>query len=262
MLRLLLTRRWLVWLLVAAVASIACLFLGRWQWHRWESRHANQSTINANYEATPVELTQVLPSSQTPVDPSRNWRQVIVRGTYLTDDTTLVRNRTNDDGKFGFQVLVPLRTTQGRIILVDRGWVPNGATASALPQVPAPRTGQLQIQAWVRPVEQPVDRDHIKGQVASIDPSEIRRQTGLVLDGRAYLRMKSETPAAATEPEQQGRPDLGMAAGINLSYALQWWGAGIAFPVLVFLAARRELPGYIPRSQRPKKVRIWDEEDA
>jgi hypothetical protein len=46
-------------------------------------------------------------------------------GEYLTDDTLLARNRAHG-GTSAFEVLVPFRTVDGDVFLVDRGWVPPG----------------------------------------------------------------------------------------------------------------------------------------
>lgn len=261
MLRVLATRRWIAWLLVALVAAVACLFLGRWQWSRWESRNLTQTTIKNNYDATPVPLGEVLPTPTSELAPQDQWRQVRLVGSYDTGAQTLVRNRPLS-GTYGYEVVLPFRADDGRTVLVDRGWVPNGTTAETPPEVPPAPSGQVTVVGWMRPAEPDLKRDAVPGQVSSINPPLVEQQTGVAMDRSAYVRMGSEQPSPAERPAQLGRPDLGSAAGINLSYALQWWLAMIAFPVLVLLAARRELPGRAERAPRPKKQRIWDEEDA
>lgn len=264
MLRLLLTRRWVAWLCLTAVVCVACLFLGRWQWHRWESRHAAQTTVNQNYDASPVSPASVLPTRTSDLPDDQQWRQVRMTGRYLTDDQLLVRNRPLD-GDFGFEVVLPMRLDDGRTILVDRGWVPNGPSARQGPTVPKPPTGRLTVTGWLRPGEPDLKRAPVSGQVASINLPLVERTTGEAIDTGAYVRMRGERTASGATPERPvafGKPDQGMAAGINLSYALQWWAAAIAFPVFVLLAARREARGPQERPAKPKKVRIWDEEDA
>lgn len=261
MLRLLATRRWLVWLTVALLASVTCLFLGRWQWHRWESRHAAQTTVSDNYEATPAALTEVLPRDTSPVTRSVEWRRVTMTGTYDTKHQTLARNRPLD-GSYGYQVLVPFRLTDGSAVLVDRGWVPNGPSADTPPPIPKPPAGRVTVTGWIRPAEADLGRSRVEGQVSSIRPGLVEAQGGPQLRSRGYVRMGEEDPPPAKRPQQLGKPDMGMAAGVNLSYAIQWWLGMIAFPVLVLFAARRELGSDRPKQPKPKKVRIWDEEDA
>ncbi|KNX37204.1 SURF1 family cytochrome oxidase biogenesis protein [Luteipulveratus halotolerans] len=266
MLRVLLTRRWLAWLAVALIASVACLLLGRWQWHRWEAKHAMQSQISDNYDATPVGLASALPSPTSPLPDHREWTQVRMTGTYDAGHRLLVRNRPHD-GEFGYEVVVPFRLASGGTILIDRGWVPNGPDAATPPAVPAEPAGAVEVVGWLRPGERELGRAPIAGQVSSINVADVEQQTGAQLYDGAYVLMRSErTDAGATpkRPEPLEKPDQGSAAGINLSYAIQWWVGMLAIPAYVLFVARREardLAG-IPRRQKPKKVRIWDEEDA
>lgn len=261
MLRLLVTRRWLAWMTIAVLAAVVCLFLGRWQWHRWESRHAAQTTVGDNYDATAAPLRTVLPNRQSRVSPDLQWTRVQVKGQYDTGHQTLVRNRPFD-GTYGYQVLVPFRMADGGAVLIDRGWVPNGPSANEPPAIPGAPRGTVTLTGWLRPAEQDLGRSRISGQVSSIRPPLVQAQGGPALLPHAYVRMETEKPAPAKRPERLGKPDLGMAAGVNLSYAVQWWLAMVAFPLLVVLAARRELPGRTPKQPKPKKTRIWDEEDA
>ena len=52
----LLTRRWLTFLALATVFAVACVFLGRWQWGRYEEKSAKAHAVTANYERSPVPL--------------------------------------------------------------------------------------------------------------------------------------------------------------------------------------------------------------
>ena len=60
MLRLALTPRWLGWLALAVLVALACLWLGQWQWDKYEDRAARADRIEAHYEADPVPATEVL----------------------------------------------------------------------------------------------------------------------------------------------------------------------------------------------------------
>ena len=62
---------------------------------------------------------------------------VTATGTYAADEQLYVRNRPNNDGVYGYEILVPFRAGDGTAFLVDRGWVKNSeGGASVLPQVP------------------------------------------------------------------------------------------------------------------------------
>ncbi len=272
MIRLLLTRRWITWLLVAFVWSVGCFFLGRWQWHRWESKHTAQQEVSRNYDATPRRFRDVVPSATAPLPDTREWAQVRLTGHYLPQARVLVRNRPAD-GNFGYEVLVPFVLDGGAgTVLVDRGWVdngPNAATSAAVPPAPA---GPSTVIGWVRPTERSLDRPPVPGSVASINPADVAAQTRVATDRTAYVRMRSErtaTGAVPPRPAKLDKPEPGSYAGINLSYALQWWLGLVAGPAFVVLRARREhrdtlieSGGSAPSAPKPRKVRIWDEEDA
>lgn len=253
---------------VAVLAAVACFFLGRWQWGRWEQKHTMQSRIGHNYNASPVALPTILPRRGTPLPPDKEWAQVRMTGRYDAAQRVLVRNRPNN-GNFGYEVLVPLRVEGAGTMLVDRGWVPNGPNAATPEQLPPTPSGTLTVIGWLRPSEIELGRAPIKGQVSSIHIQDVEQQTGTQLYDAAYVRMRSERLQDGTtppKPQLLEPPDQGSAAGINFSYALQWWGGMIAVIAMVLLGARREaLDEEVAagtREPQQKKVRIWDEEDA
>ncbi|MDO5628195.1 MAG: SURF1 family protein [Mobilicoccus sp.] len=267
MLAVLFTRRWLTALLVAVLFFVACGFLGRWQFHRYEDRRQQVDLVEAYYDADPLPLDQVLPEgSDLPSD--QVWRRVEVSGEYDAAAQLMVRNRPQNV-TYGFEQLVPLTLPEGDAILVDRGWVQNAERADVVPDVPEAPGGTVQVVGWLRQGEAALDRSMPPGQVASIDLAEAADRTGYPLRG-AYLLLDSEDVGDGTTPPRP-QPLLPPVTdtGPHLAYALQWWGASIVGFVLVVVYARREhldsLPEGDPRKERarkPKKLRVWDEEDG
>jgi len=260
-LRTLTSRRWLGALAVAAAFAVAAWFLGQWQWGRYEDKSARADRINSHYRAAPQPLADVLTTS--PLPRSTEWTRVTARGTYAADDTLLVRNRPND-GIYGYEVLVPFRTDGGMTVLVDRGWVRNAEAANELPAVTPAPSGEVTMTGWVRPSEKNLERRMPAGQLASINVQQASAQLGESLLG-GYVIMEVERTATGQSPPRPDRlepPDTDL--GPHQAYAFQWWLAMVAGFVLVVWGARREhledleSPDAAPR---PKKVRIWDEED-
>lgn len=277
MLRVLVSRRWLGALAAAAVFATAAFFLGRWQWHRYEAKAANAHRVHAHYGAAPAPLTDVLGSSPAPL--AEEWTRVSAHGTYAADETLLVRNRPLD-GTYGYEVLVPLVLGDGSAVLVDRGWVPNARNAETAPQVPPAPSGEVSLTGWVRPSEPSLDRHLPAGQVASISVADAGRQVDQPLRG-GYVVLQAEQ-GDPPRPAPLEKPDTDL--GPHQAYAFQWWAGMVAAFGLVFLGARREyLDGAAAVAERgsavgadggagapagprgpkpkPKKVRIWDEED-
>ena len=221
-----------LWLL-AVVFATACVFLGRWQLHRYQAKHDKAALVARNYDAAPVPLATLLAGPGARFDRQQEWRKVSVRGTYDAAATVLVRNRPHTgngaDAVYGYEVVVPLRLDDGTALLVDRGWLPNGSTGStpgeAPDAVPAPPSGPVQVVARLKPSEParaasangPLPR----GQVGSVAVREIGALAGYPVYP-AYGVLVSETPAAATAPALLDRPVVDGGEGINASYAVQW----------------------------------------
>jgi cytochrome oxidase assembly protein ShyY1 len=151
-------------------------------------------------------------------------------------------------------------------VLVDRGWVPNAQNAQTLPDFPPAPGGQVTVTGWLRPSEPSLHKDLPRGQLASISVSDAGDQLGRPLLG-GYAILQSERTADGTTPRRPTPlepPDTDL--GPHQAYAFQWWAAMVGVFGLVYLGARREYldegGGAVDRARRPRKVRIWDEEDG
>ncbi len=269
MIRTLLTRRWLTALAVALLFATACIFLGRWQWSRHEYKAARAHQVEMYYNATAVPLTEILPDSRSPLPADQQWRRVSMTGSYAPQDQLWVRNRPQNV-VYGYEVLVPLRLTDGSTILIDRGWVANAERADILPSVPPAPSGTVEVTGWLRPGEASLNTGLPRGQLGSIDLQQAASELGTPLRP-AYVVLDSEDDGSGTAPARPTpllEPDTD--TGPHLAYALQWWLAAPVGFVLVVVFARREwmdATGETARRReqaaaRPKKTRIWDEEDA
>ncbi|GAA1729725.1 SURF1 family protein [Nonomuraea bangladeshensis] len=244
MYRILLTPRWLGLTLVVLLAIPAFVFLGRWQYGRFEERSANSERVTANIEAPPVPMER-LAAPGGRVEAADRFRRVTVAGSYDPAHALVVRRRPQD-GRPGFYVLTPLVTADGTGVLVNRGWVPAGATADTPPTVPPPPTGQVTVTGRLRQSETEKSSGIREvsglpaGQVLLIDAGSIGRQVPYrLLDG--YVELISQEPAGKPAPEPVPAPDVGAGGGLNLAYAFQWWlFIGVAIGGWVLLL-RREL---------------------
>ena len=272
-LRVVISRRWLTALAVAASFAVACVYLGQWQWHRHEEKTARAERINSHYFATPVPLSRVMPRPDVTLPPAKEWTLIRTTGQYAAPSLMLVRNRPNN-GVFGYEVVVPLELADGTSLLVDRGWIPNGRNAADPSTVPATPAGDLTVTGWLRVGEPSLKRQMPTGRLASINLAEAGAQTGAALYG-AYLIMRDEVGrpgAQIVRPQALERPDTG--EGPHLAYALQWWFAAPVGFVLILVGVRRELlegaeptgpdrggAAAPPMPRKVRRTRIWDEED-
>ncbi len=242
--------RWSGYVAVAVLFAIACAFLSHWQFERNESRAAELELVDDNYDAVPVDLEDLVPEGST-LDPEDEWHPVVMTGEYLPTDQLLVRNRPHG-GTAAFEVLVPFRLEDGRILIVDRGWVPPGESSREPDAVAAPPEGTVEVTVRLRPGEaltssgESVDG----GQIPTINLPLI---AAVVADGErveqsAYGALVSEQPAPATTLGALDDPSAD--PGPHLSYAIQW----ILFAIMGFVFI-----GYMIRTEI--RARRDDDED-
>ena len=222
--RTLVSPRWLLGLLVAVLFGVICVYLGRWQWGKYEDKQTNATTVHVHYGATPVPLASV--AASLPPTPTTEWTRVTATGTYDASPVLYVRNRALDDNP-GFELVSSFETTvDGRPLrlLVDRGWVASGDTAADLPSAPPPPTGTVTVQGWLRRPEPSLGKDLPPDQLASIALTDARRSLGGPDFAPTYLQLESERTAGGATPARPtplAAPDTDL--GPNQAYAFQWW---------------------------------------
>ena len=260
MIRLLFTRRWVGYLALTVVFALVSSFFGLWQWDRRGQAVAAIDVLESHWDTEPAEFMSVVTAGG--FSPAREqWTPVVVNGEYLPGDQILVRTRPRG-GQVGFEVLVPLRTDSGLIVVVNRGWIPTGEASDFPDVVPGAPSGEVSLVARIKPGEPTLPRRGApEGQLPSIDLEAMKSVVGYDLETTYFLLLGSETPESAVAPLPVLRPVLD--EGPHLSYTLQWFVfallALIAFFALLRGEARREAG--IEPPERTKKSDA-DEEDA
>ena len=238
------SRRWLGYLAFAVVFAIACGFLSAWQLARSKEASAANALVAANFDSHPAPLSDVLPSLGA-YSKNQQWTRVSVTGAYEPDDEFLVRNRPFN-GTPGFEVLTPLRTADGALFIVDRGWVPTGSRADAPATVPAAPSGTVTVVARLKGSEQAIPgRTAIGNQLGTIQLSVVKEKLGGadVYTG-AYGLLDSQTPEAAQAPTPTITQAPTEDEGLHWSYMIQW----IIFAAIGFFGL-----GYALRTEYRKR---------
>jgi len=107
-----------LWLSLCAVpALIVLLLLGSWQVHRlgWKTG------LIAEYQERALAPAVSLPDAGISLDAFR-FQRLSLSGRFLHDKEIYLNGRTYE-GNAGFHVITPFIEEDGRIILVNRGWV-------------------------------------------------------------------------------------------------------------------------------------------
>lgn len=237
MYRFLASTRWLGWFLMVCVFAAACAGLGNWQMNRLDDARADNGLVEANYDAEAVPYAEAAGAFES-LPEGDTWLPVTLRGEYLAEDTTVVRNRPLS-GAPGYEVLVPFRTEGGDVVVVNRGWLPIGNETAGRPDaIPAPPGGTVDVVARLKIGEPHVQRTAPEGQLASIELPKFEQILGYDIATGAFGVLSSEDPAPASSPAALPRPEVD--EGNHLSYSLQWF----AFAVLGFVGL-----GYAAKQQ-------------
>jgi surfeit locus 1 family protein len=104
--------------LISLPIFVLCLGLGIWQMERREWKRDILDRIATNQAAPPIALDALLQG-----DPLRfEYGRVKLAGSFLHDKEFYLAARSLKN-TVGLQVVTPVRTDDGRIVLFDRGWV-------------------------------------------------------------------------------------------------------------------------------------------
>ena len=225
-----------VWMTALALAGVL-LFgqLGRWQWHRAAEKRALAAAFAANTEAPASDL------GSRPIAALPRYTLLRARGRYDGAHQFLLDNMSRD-GAVGYEVLTPLQLEDGRILLVNRGWLPlPGGRREPLPDVGLPTAPAL-TEISGRIDELPVTGLRMGRAPPDAGSSWPKRtsfptaaQLGAALGQHIEPR---ELLLAAAEPMGYRRDWRAAGSGIgparHVAYALQWWGFGALTLFLYF----------------------------
>lgn len=217
---------WAVLLTAAALA--AALALGSWQLQRAEAKRGLLADYlqAATQPAQPLDLLQ--PAAAAP-------RPVTVRGHYLAEQQLLQDNQAHQDQP-GYHVWTPLRTPQGTVVMVNRGWVPQFARRDQPPALPAP-VGETELRGLWRSLPEPGLRMAEKNCVpAERFPAFVVYPTADTL--RCLLSLDVADGLLLLDPREPGGyvRDWSFAEAIpperHVAYAVQWFAIALAILIL------------------------------
>ncbi|MEW2395084.1 SURF1 family protein [Streptomyces sp. NPDC046862] len=243
MYRFLLSRQWVILTLVALLLIPTMIRLGIWQMHRYEERTARNQLVADALGAKPVPVEKMTSPGHTVTRDDR-YHRVTAKGRFDTDDEVVVRRRTNSDDEVGYHVLTPFVLDDGKVLLVNRGWIPSdGPSQTTFPKIPAPPRGEITVTGRLMPDETTAASGikDLKGlpdrQIMLINSEEQAKRLGAEVLG-GYIAQTAPEPKGDT-PELIGRPGDEDAA-LNYAYAIQWWLFAAGVPVGWVILVRRE----------------------
>lgn len=217
-------RRLIFPLFLGLGGAAVLLLLGFWQLDRLEQKEAYIAGIEARIDAEPVPLP---PAPDRVTDRSL---PVAVEGEYLNGDILVLASPRGMGA--GYRVVAPFQTREGRRILVDRGFVPEGAQGLPRPGGKARIVGNLD---WPNETDRFTPRpDAARGIwfARDVDAMAAALGTEPVL---VVLRETSQmdTPVTPLPVDTAGIPND------HLEYAVTWFGLALVWLVMTAVLVRR-----------------------
>jgi surfeit locus 1 family protein len=218
-------------------AVVAFCALGRWQWHR----AAEKRVLNADFSAGAAAFSDL--GSRSVGDFPR-YAQLRVHGRYDGVHQFLLDNISHR-GQPGYEVLTPLLLDDGRVLIVNRGWLPLTRSRSELPYVGIDfstaltvlgRVDLLPVAAIALGHAAPAPGPQWPKVTSFPTMQELSQAIGARLEVRELLLNETEPLGFARDWQPEG-----LGPWRHVSYAVQWWG--FAALALVLYGALNRRPG-------------------
>ncbi len=203
------------WALALAVAGCAAgIALGNWQTDRALQKRAAGASVE----------------------------QAALRGEFDSKYTVYLDNKIYR-GRPGYHIVQPLRLAGGKLVLVNRGWAPTGATRDLLPEFRTP-AGEIalsgvRLQRFAQAYAPP-GFDNLAKPEGRVWQNVTREQFS-AWSGFALEPYVIEQHSAADDGLVRDWPPAEIGAEKNEAYALQWYALAALSVILFFiLNVRRE----------------------
>lgn len=221
--------------IISAAIVLTCLGLGVWQLERL---HWKEGLIAARTAA--VSAPPITPPDSAEAALGMEFRHIADEGEFLHDKEIFL-GASAESGTIGYDVLTPLREPGGRVIFVNRGYIPaelKDRTKRAAGEI-AGRvrvTGLLRLPPSGRPNWFLPDNRPDLNYWFWVDLPEMAKADGLAEIAPFYI------DADAT-PNPGGWPKGGVTRlalpNDHLQYAITWFGLAIAMAVVYVISQRQ-----------------------
>ena len=213
-----------------AIALVAALVaLGRWQLHRADEKQALYTLFDSGQDATRAV------DAATPRLPRYQHLEAV--GAYDSARQILIDNMSSAEGRAGYYVITPFALHGGGWLLVNRGWVPVGASRAAKPDV-AVSTQEREIKG--RADELPRAGMQLGTRVPLAPPYPLvanfptHAEIAALLGETVWAHAANLVLLDPSEPDgylRQWQPP-GFAPIRHIAYAVQWFALAAALVVI------------------------------
>ena len=221
-----------LWLSVVAIPAFAVLLmLGTWQLQRLQWKNDLISSFEARSHAPAIA-----PPTIDALTDDYEFRHLALTGIFAHDKELYITGKTYE-GNAGFHVVTPMTLTDGRIIMVNRGWVsedyrdPSKREFSLI-------SGEVTVDAILRmpgkkgyfvPENEPDN-----GFWFTMNPLQMITHLGLADNGITVFYADSLRTSDVVTLPIAAKTELNLR-NAHLSYAMTWYGIALGL-LAVYLA--------------------------
>jgi surfeit locus 1 family protein len=224
--------------LVTIILLPCLLWLGFWQLDRAEQKRALLENFEISQKQPAVNITSVIKQEQL-----LQYQKIKMVGKFDVQHQFLLDNKVYQ-GKAGYHVITPLMLSgSDKVILVNRGWLPQGVTRQDLPTITTPE-GIIKIfgQVKLNPGEGfslGGDMDEESGWprvVQSVNTSILANYLGYpILSFLVLQDAKSDTGFVRDWYIKKIVPEK------STSYAVQWFALSLALVIIYLIVNFRKI---------------------
>jgi surfeit locus 1 family protein len=213
--------------LITIAVIFILLTLGRWQLHR-----AAEKQVLFDAFASGTDVTRPIDAATSRL---ARYQHVEAVGRYDAARQILLDNMFDAEGRAGYFVITPFALVGGGWVLVNRGWIPLGASRAERPDVPV-----AQDQRRLRGRADDLPRPGIRLDAPALGPPyPVVANFPTLSDIGRLLHVSAWTPATELVLLDPGEADgyarnwraPGFAPMRHIAYAVQWFALAVAVAV-------------------------------
>ena len=223
--------------------------LGVWQVHRLQWKEALIARVSERTDSAPIPAP--VPDQWPGLDMVElEYQPVSVSGRFLHHSEahvfTVLSAPRGPHGGMGYLIMTPLETTDGWIVYVNRGFVPENRTDPGT-RLDGQISGEVTVSGLLRAPRQPgslsADDDKARNVWFSRDPALFAAWGGLAAERVAPYTIDMSFDPRVAGGLPQGGETLFQFPNNHLGYALTWFGLAGGLAAVFFIYACRRLRG-------------------
>lgn len=223
-------RREIVVIAAALFGVLLTGAMGLWQLDRAAQKLELQAALDARIALPPLDAGSLARDAAAAA--SQQYRRVALHGRWLPERTVFLDNRPLE-GRVGFVVVTPMALDDGKVVLVQRGWLPrNFGERTALAEVATP-PGRVAVEGTValRPPRVFEFSNAASGPIRqNLDLPSFARETGL--DLLPLVVVQQEGPGGISDGLVRRWPPPATDVQKHHGYAFQWFALAAVIIVL------------------------------